>query len=702
MNVTMSKDWQPKRVQWLYTAGCTGLTGAFLLAALILYAKCGASPGGALLAWLLCGVCIGGPGAALRVLLCRAAPQQLAPVLTIVFGGAFFTLAALLASATGLHWLVAVLCGGGCVLRAVRLRREKMWFSGVDRRDLALLAVLWAGCVLLNALWAVRYIHPFVAEVARPNQDFFWNLGNVQSILQGFPVADLRVAGVTVSYHYLTELLQAGVCMLTGLPAYDVVAFYGYAPVAAGMLLCLYSLGRVLWGKDGRALALAAMPLLLGCGSLWKLLAGGASRFGNVMPLYVLSNINGQATAFVWLAAFFAIFAVLQAHAWQGGGLWIALTASFYLLTFSKSPQAAILALALACALVLRGIFAWCGGRRRPAVGLAAFVVLVPVGFWLVYRLCFSAGADSSMALSLTGTLEHYFFASILNALRIRFAGFWQIFVPVLWAAQSLLMAPAAFCVWAVSALWDLTRLPKVDALRLTWHACIVGGLLAFFLFDHYSSSQLYFAVLALLCLGLAFLDRLPGLWHGLSQAVRPAARALAATAKGAVAVLTAVSCISSVCLMIWLVGAAPSYLTGGEADERYLPLTAQEEQACAWLAEYAADDALFATNRMHTGMAMEGLSNVYTGLSGRQAYCESFKYAVSNMGENAGDVMARYDLVCRIFDPDTTPEQVKELCDRAGIRYLVYRRGAPGSDVQLAGYETVFDSEVVSIYKVM
>ena len=62
-------------------------------------------------------------------------------------------------------------------------------------------------------------------------------------------------------------------------------------------------------------------------------------------------------------------------------------------------------------------------------------------------------------------------------------------------------------------------------------------------------------------------------------------------------------------------------------------PLTAEEEEGMRWLAQYAAEGELFATNRIHTGTAAEGLSNVYSGLSGVPAYMESFKYAVSNMG---------------------------------------------------------------------
>ncbi len=122
---------------------------------------------------------------------------------------------------------------------------------------------------------------------------------------------------------------------------------------------------------------------------------------------------------------------------------------------------------------------------------------------------------------------------------------------------------------------------------------------------------------------------------------------------------------------------------------------------ASAQLAENMEEDALFATNRMHTGTALKGLFNVYTGLSGRQAYCESFQYAVSNMGDHAGDVMTRYEQMCRIFAPDTTEEELKQLFRETGVTYLVYHALSEGSDTQLNCFEQVYQSDVISIYKV-
>lgn len=680
---------------------CGGIAVSLFLAALVLYTRCGGSALSAVWVWLSAALAVYGPGSALRVLLCKDAPETSHPVLDVVFGGAAFALVTLLGSVTGLHLLLWVWVLSGWALWMVQHRKGEHRLTCLNQ-EIWILAVIGAVYVLLNALWAIRYMHPSVAAIARPNQDFFWNLGNTQSLLAGFPMADLRVNGVTVSYHFLTELWGAGLCMLTRMPAYDVVAFYSYAPIAAAMVLCLYSLGKTLWSENAsiRPLLLASLPLWMGCASLWKVMANGTGRFGNVMALYVISNVNGQATAVLLLAAFFAVLAVLEQSSWNApSGLWAAAAAGFYLLVFAKSPQAAILALGLLCAFIVRAITGT-PSKRRASAGLIRFFFLVPVGFWLVYVLCFSAGAQSSMSFSLTGTLNLYFFASILQALRIRFASLWVVFLPVLWLAQALLAAPAAFCVWIVAAVQDLFHLGKISAQRLTWHACIVGGAAAFFWFDHYSSSQLYFFILALFCLGLVLLDRLPGLWHTLSACRSKVKVWLARMAKVGCALLLAAGCVTNLLLCVWLVRTAPAQLAGGISDERYYPLTAQEETACAWLAENMEEDALFATNRMHTGTALEGLSNVYTGLSGRQAYCESFKYAVSNMGDNAGDVMMRYEQMCRLFAPDATEAEVKEICRETGVTYLVYHALSEGSDAQFACFEQVYQSDVISIYK--
>ena len=99
---------------------------------------------------------------------------------------------------------------------------------------------------------------------------------------------------------------------------------------------------------------------------------------------------------------------------------------------------AALIALALTAALAFRLLLA-AGHRllhKKAAVrftgGNLWLYLAVCVGFWLVYGGLFSAGAGSSMAFSLTGTLELHFFGSILNAGKIVLGSRWPVLVPVL------------------------------------------------------------------------------------------------------------------------------------------------------------------------------------------------------------------------------------------------------------------------------
>lgn len=672
-------------------------------AALGLYRACGASPAGALGAWCAAALGVLLPGLALTA---RFAPQDPArPALTVLYGSGAFLAAALLAAALRTPRIAALWTAGWLLATALRLGlrpafrqtasetlRRTAAFFGTWRG--ACLMLIWAALVFLNALWAVHYAHPAALGAVVPSQDFFWNLGNVQSFALGLPPTDLRVAGVTVTYHWLTELYQAGLWFASGLPAYDVAAFYAYAPVAAGLVCALYALGRQLWAgrRRGtlRALALAGMPLWLCCASLWKTLAAGTSRFGNSAALHTISNINGQATAYLFLALALLLLDRMfrSGLAFRPRGL-AALLLAFYLLAFAKSPQAAILAIALALVLALLRLQKRASGR-----GAALLAAGVCLGFLVLYRCWFAAGASSSMAFSATGTLSLYYFASILRALQARFPAGWQAFVPALWAAQSLLMAPAAFPAWLAAAVGDLRQKLRVAGSRLLWHACAAGGLLAFYLFDHYSSSQIYFANLAVFCMGLLLLDSLPE-WLACLQG------AAGKVLRGAAAALLAAGGVTLVCLCVWLGGTAKTLLTVPQQSDTRTLLTAGEEQACAWLAEHMDADAYFATNRMHTGTALEGLSNVYTGLAGRRAYMESFKYAVSNMGGRAGDVMARYEQMNELFSPDTSEARLRQLCAECGVEYLLYCPEQPGSEAQLACFERVYQNESCTIYRV-
>ena len=160
----------------------------------------------------------------------------------------------------------------------------------------------------------------------------------------------------------------------------------------------LWRIGTViLGGSAAKRRALLAATFLLGCASLWKVLPDGQRPVWNTAIRHILTNINGQTTATVFLALFTLFFWQLDR---EGFDSWMTAAA---LLAFAGSALPR-------------------GGRRDPrdrgrlrlrGPGLAARLQragkTAPLrrgGRWrfgLLYLFYFSAGAASSMTFAPAG-----------------------------------------------------------------------------------------------------------------------------------------------------------------------------------------------------------------------------------------------------------------------------------------------------------
>ena len=127
-------------------------------------------------------------------------------------------------------------------------------------------------------------------------------------------------------------------------------------------------------------------------------------------------------------------------------------------------------------------------------------------------------------------------------------------------------------------------------------------------------------------------------------------------------------------CTAFWL-GAQAVHPSEGPRD---LTLTAAEEQAMEVLRSEMQAGEQFITNRIHTGKALEGLSNVYTGLSGRQCYMEGFKYAISNLGVTSEEALARVRKAKDVFSAQTGAQAADALPE--GVQVIVYSKHAAQS----------------------
>jgi len=653
---------------------------------------------------LLCGVlCVPVPAFfAVRVFF-KKLPGPAANAAGLVLAFAVFAGLVVLSSAVGSVWPVRFLPLAAALGLLVAAMRHRTGLAAVLQTLRAYLPLAaFAGVLaLVSAAGAGLYAHPVAVGQITPSQDFFWNLGNAESILQGLPPADLRFAGVTLTYHYLTELLAAGFSMASGLAVYDVLAFYQTPLLLALLAWALWQLGQAVFGGSrAKSTLLVAGTFLLGCASLYKVWPSGQSRFWNTGIRHLLTNVNGQATATLFLCLFVLLFWQLAGQKFRAGALlWDALVLCFSLLCFAKGPVAGIVAIAAVAAVL------W-GGLRRGASrgGALLFILLVGGEFLLLYRFYFAAGASTSMVFSLAGTLQKSYFANYIALIAAKSPLWGKLLLPVFMLLQTFCMAPAGVALYLFALLRDLRRLLRLDVPHLFWHAGAVGGMAAFFLFDHYAMSQIYFAFAGLFFINLLALDALGEAKNWVAKRVPLVRKA----AVGMLGVLVAVSAVTGLLMQTQLAFeglralASPMQATAqSTAQHGTVPLTAAEETGMHWLATAMQPGELFATNRIHTGAAQEGLSNVYSGLSGRGAYMESFKYAVSNMGVAGAQVEERLAVVTSLFDATTPQSTVQSLCKAHGIRYLAYCPAFGGATAQFAGFLCVYDSEQLKIYEV-
>lgn len=584
-----------------------------------------------------------------------------------------------------LLWLRGGLAGVRCTARDVLYGLE-----GLFTRHRALL-VLWAVLCVFSALsFSAVNPHPAAAGAVSLDRDFLWNVGNAEAFCKAFPAQDIRFAGVRFSYHYLTELLTAALSLVSGASCYDLFAFFLPPVWLAGEIAALYWLGLVIYKESTKASYIPFVLFCFQCGSLWKVFRTGDSIFGNTMLRHLTSNINAQASAVVFFSIFLGLFACL-AKARFGGGvrLWGLCLVAFALFAVAKGPEAILALCACGAAMVFVLLF------QKPRYPLAVlFLALLAGLFALIYHILYAAGANTSMQFSifcLRNTLTYARLEPLADWLctHLPISGYvWLVLIGVI---DTFFFCPFQFCLWGRSLPGALRHLPRLDAAHLLLHAGTVGGFLAYHLFSHESSSQVYFALFAMLCMSILAAEQLPGLR-------RTKFPPLITLAAGAAGLLTAL------CMVLSLSGRGLSVLSQLPDGGLYTPaaVTAGDEEAGRWLRENAPAGTVFLTNRT-SGLptpdldGQDGISNVYTAFSGVQCYMEGWTYAMSNMGVPADMVEHRRAVVDKVFDAHTPAADLPPLCREEGVTCLVWAKRWPGSAP--AGQTPAFENADVAIY---
>ena len=548
--------------------------------------------------------------------------------------------------------------------------------------------LIYACVVFMFALVvSVKHAHPKVVGEILLSQDFMWTVGNAESLKVSFPPMDIRYRGVTLTYHYMTELLAASLSCMTGISCYDILAFYLQTLIAAFMISRLYDLGIDRFpNSELRPVLFTASFFVLSCLSLWKALPNGYSLFGNSLLQTLISNVNSQATAF----GFLAVFCLMSRESFSAKGFqsvkYYTITYLFFIcFSFSKSPMAAIVTIAYLLAAIVSLI-----GRNRDfkVIGPA---VLFFMTFAVIYLGFLSGGASASVGFSLTGTLKVTYFRNYLALAETRGSTVYLTSIPLFMIIQTVCIAPIQTVTVVPRMLRDTGKLFTLSFDDLFRYACIVGGILAFFLTSHEAFSQVYFIYVAIFFMNLVTcreftfrkLNTVPG-----------------AVSRGALGL----SMLTAMFMLINFGGSGiRQVLFNTDMLEKFpypFVVKSEDELAGEFLREHMSEDDLFITNRIHTG-AGEGLSNVYTCFSGKRSYMEGFKYTASNMGVEWKDIKPRYDMVTHTFDGIYSPNTIVRACQKRGIRYIVYSSQFEGDCENLINCSLVFDRGSVRIYEV-
>ena len=548
--------------------------------------------------------------------------------------------------------------------------------------------LLFFGLLFLYTFTSViKYAMPSSVGDTLLMPDMLWNVGNANSFSIRFIPEDIRYSGVQLHYHYLTELFAGAVAWLTGIPAYTIVAFYMQPWVLGCVVYCLLGFGRIWFNDETRAMLFTFSMFVFGCGSMWGSFLNGRSMFFNDNALHIITNINAQSTATVFLCIFGCMFVQLIEKGFRVPFmdllLWLA---SFFMLSFAKGPVAAIVAIGSAITLL------WLAVQRKvnfKAV-LSAFAILAL--FFAVYMLFFASGANTSMTMGMWVTSEKTTFGAYVGDLYFTVSrGKWYAIAALVLIADLFLFAPLQVFMYLISLPQDIKNIFRLGGKRLWANSLVIGGFAAYYLFNHYAMSQVYFAFLGLFFLHLLAIENLDRLTGSLSRWI--------------VLVLGCVAVTTTVFIYTNFIGSGARFLARNLGIIEKYPyntvVNADDQRAMEFLRDNTDTTALFATNRIHADSRKnDGVSNIYSAFSGRQSYMEGYAYALTNMGVPYYVVDQRKQINSALFSADTPADEVKYLCGATGITHLVFSSQFNGSeDVISQIFEKIYDSDTVRIY---
>lgn len=625
-----------------------------LLVVLVLYLAAvylsGGSAGGAVAFWLAFLVLVFCPGMFLcGYLLPDAKPAEKFPLATTM-GCSVLMLAFAVFGRTQLTFLCAL---PGCILTILwivkSLKVPHKWNTRQLPQNAWVLQLLFSAVLFLYIFSGVLpYAKPSAAGNMVYSQDMLWSVGNAASVRFGFPLRDIRTVGGIMHYHYFADAVQGLLALFSRQVVWDAVCYYSWPVWTAMLFLGLYAVSR--W--------LGATPML----ALLAPFGGSLLSFFEVSTTtHFFVNANNVIQSYLFLLAVFLVLQNLQ----KAGKMTVRYFFAFFLVMLALAWTKAVLA-----ALLLCGLLAAC---------VVWFIIQKKIDIKLIIVLATGA------------VLLGFLYATIYSGAIVNL-----VFEPSVTALKDVLRLTVstytpAVILYLVALIYNLRHFKTMSFVDLAINAMIPGGMLAAVLFNHYSGSESYFYLAAFFLIWLCAVRPLAALTK--KKVVQMALIALCIAGGGATLYAAAPTFRHGVQTALRCVGARPSFPLESES------ITADDEAAAVWLRDNTEKEDVFATNRNARDMALgDGIFHPYTAFSQRQAFVESWRYAMDYSMEYQLLIHNFEEVSDRIFACESL-EEAAQIARENGIQYLLLHvptRGGPFADG-----EPVFETETTCIYDV-
>ena len=559
---------------------------------------------------------------------------------------------------------------------------------------------LFALCVFIHSVLTTQYtyISPAHSAYSAIKLDFGYHAGVINALAAGFPPQDPWIDGLTIQYHYFTELLWSIPVRLFGLNSEELLMYGTPIVITPVLAIALYSFFREFAGKKENAgiyclaLHFSNMFMIRGFASSWFL-------------YHIYSNINNAGMGISCLLVMLPLLKFMDTgHAADKRSIGLKETLFLSLLVMLTTGIKGPVAIVFVGGLIGTFLLSLLLGKFD--VRALIVTLLSSASFLLIY--VYILGSQGSQETNETGgslfnpfEVTDIFFLKpeIMDAVHGSRLLQWM----VLFLMFSLFYFTAFLFPFVIGYIRELflvlTKRKEYIFSRVSVYASCLVGFIGLMLLNFSGHSQVYFGfVTSALVPVIAF-------WFFEDMSNRKSA------ILKLIKIIFYVSLVLTTATMMLytLRSSHDAYnrlLSKDENNSKYRNVTTQEYEGLIWIRDHTEKDALIASDRYYSAPLEEydyanrddNVHFAYAIYSRRRQYMEGAGFSLDTSGFEMRREMVEINNM--MFDPDNTSRG--DLARSLGVDYIIVsKRFNPVSDLSNDDYTVCFSNDEMVIYSV-